>query len=233
MLWLFFKYWQAREAPVYSQLAESRTSVAVRFVHSSVSWFPLHDPGAFLKNPCVGLCGVHPRGVCLHTKAVSPYLTSLCLTAFQGLNPDKACLDLSLQAHNQAAGETTLATWVEGVSGGQMGGKERRKRKWPLTGDLYIRPIVYLLSKQTGYTAGWYGRWKMDGREDMKQGEMGEGSERKHRIRESSTICYLEDLKNKKKLDLFLHPVYPNVFCLKAKTNIYLFITNYSQHSSK
>lgn len=119
MLWLFSKYWQAREAPVYSQPAESRTSVAVTFVHSSVSWFPLHDPGAFLKKkPWLGLCGVHPRGVCLHTKASSPYLTSLCLTAFQGLNPDKACLDLSLVAHNQGAGETTWATGVEGMSRG-------------------------------------------------------------------------------------------------------------------
>lgn len=114
MLWLFSKYWQGREAPVYSQPAVSRTSVAVTFVHSSFSWFPLHDPAAFLINPCLGFRGVHPRGVCLHAKAASPYLTSLCLTAFQGLNPDKACLDLSLLAHNQGAGDTTWATGVGG-----------------------------------------------------------------------------------------------------------------------
>lgn len=50
--------------------------------------------------------------VCVHAKAASPYLTSLCLTAFQGLNPDKACLDLSLLAHNQGAGKTARVTGV-------------------------------------------------------------------------------------------------------------------------
>lgn len=59
-------------------------------------------------------------GVCVSTlKAVSPDLTSLCLTAFQGLNPDKACLDLSLLAHNQRAkGARRGRRGWRGVSGG-------------------------------------------------------------------------------------------------------------------
>lgn len=69
------------------------------------------------------------------------------------------------------------------------------------TGDPHIHPTVYLLSKQTGYTASQYKRGKMDGGEDMKQGgwwwrggeNVNTGLDCKG---ESSTISNLEDLKN-------------------------------------
>lgn len=68
--------------------------------------------------------------MCVHAKAASPYLTSLCLTAFQGLNPDKACLDLSLLSHNQGAGETAWVTGVEGaLGGGETSGEGRMQGK--------------------------------------------------------------------------------------------------------
>lgn len=109
------------------------------------------------------------RGVCVQAKAASPCLTSLCLPAFPGLNPDQACLDLSLPAHNRGVGGRT-GGGPEAARDGWWEGRKGCGESDP-DSDPHIHSTVYFLGKQTDCAGSQYTGWEKDGGGRYEAGE--------------------------------------------------------------
>lgn len=126
------------------------------------------------------------RGVCVQAKAASPCLTSLCLPAFPGLNPDQACLDLSLLAHNQGAGEGDGAVGIVRRHGGRRG-EDAEKVTLTLTCTFIplFTPSVNRLYRESIHSMeeGWSEKYEAGEVETRRKQRI------KERERESSTIC--------------------------------------------
>lgn len=128
-------YSASRQFSVQTKPAESRTSLTAIFVHALHLLIPLscYDPLKVPQNLWLALLVPipGPEG-CMYPSYSWLSLLDLALSAFPDLNPDQACLDLSLPAHNQGAGEG----WGDGARGSvvwMLGGEEKDAEKVTLT----------------------------------------------------------------------------------------------------
>lgn len=126
----------------------------------------VHDPKEFLKNlrlsPLVPIPG--PQG-CLCQSQSCLSMPNLTPPAFLGLNPDQACLDLSLPAHNQGAGRRVWDQWEHRMDCGRRG---KDAEKVTLTVTHTFIPVFTLCANRESIhriEEEWRGRYETGVRE--------------------------------------------------------------------